>query len=101
MAPGQSAALRFPGVTHGNERLETDKDLEASGVAFDQKEFLTKAIAELRGAGPAAERAERLLHRYVPCGPTQAGPEQWTAWLKENEPYLFASDSGDYCWYVD
>jgi hypothetical protein len=21
--------------------------------------------------------------------------------LKTNEPYLFASDSGDYCWYID
>jgi hypothetical protein len=84
-----------------NQQLETDKDLEALGMAFDQKGFLVKAIAELRGGGPAAERADRLLHRYVPCGPAQGNPEQWTAWLNENELYLFASDSGDYRWYVD
>jgi hypothetical protein len=84
-----------------NQKLETDKDLEAFGIAFDQKDFMVKAIAELRAAGPAAERAARLLHRYVPCGPAQADPAQWTAWLKGNEPYLFASDSSDYCWYID
>jgi len=84
-----------------NQQLEMDKDLEAFGIAFDQKEFLFKAVADLRNGGPVANRAERLLHRYAPCGPAQAHPDAWTAWLKENEPYLFASDSGDYCWYVD
>jgi hypothetical protein len=84
-----------------NQQLELDTDLEAFGLAFDQREFLVKAIGALRETGPAAERAERLLHRYVPCGPAHASPEQWTAWLKETEPYLFASDSGDYCWYID
>jgi hypothetical protein len=84
-----------------NQQLETDKELEAFGIGFDRTEFLTKAISALKDGGAAAERAERLLHRYAPCGPAQGGPEQWTKWLHENEPYLFASDSGDYCWYID
>jgi hypothetical protein len=55
----------------------------------------------LRGSAAEAERARRLLERYVPRGPKGGNADQWAAWWQDNRPYLFASDSGDYCWYID
>jgi hypothetical protein len=84
-----------------NQQLETDEDLLALGITFDQPEFFTRTIADLRAGGAAAERARQLLHRYAPSGPDQGGADEWAAWWKVNQPYLFASDAGDYCWYLD
>ena len=84
-----------------NQKLVIDEDLKALSVAFDQPEFFDKAIAALKGTPAEAERAARLLQRYVPCGPKQGGTEQWSEWWRANLPFLFASDSGDYRWYID
>jgi hypothetical protein len=84
-----------------NQQLELDQDLVALGIPFDEPEFLTRTIADLRAGGPAAEHAQRLLHRYVPCGPRQATVDDWATWWNAEHSYLFASDAGDYCWYLD
>jgi hypothetical protein len=85
-----------------SQRLEIDEDLKAVAVAFDQPAFFDKTLADLRSENAAvAARARRLLERYVPDGPLGAAGDAWTAWWKENQPFLFASDAGDYRWYVD
>ncbi|MBN9691789.1 MAG: hypothetical protein J0M24_16230 [Verrucomicrobia bacterium] len=83
------------------QKLELDSDLVALGVAFDQPEFFDRTIADLRANGTAAERAKRLLERYAPCGPKSGSPDQWANWWIENKPFAFASDAGDYRWYID
>jgi hypothetical protein len=87
---------------NGDQKLEIDEDLAAFGVPFDQPEFFDKTIAALRSDDVAqVERARRLLGRYVSIGPPNAGADEWAAWWTANRPYLFASDSSDYCWYID
>jgi len=83
------------------QELEFDEDLVALGVPFDEEDFFAKTIADLRGTGAAAERAQRLLQRYVPIGPNKGSADEWAAWWKSNQSYLFASDAGDYRWYID
>jgi hypothetical protein len=83
------------------QQLEIDEDLRAIDVTFDTQEFFTRTLADLRAGGSAGERALRLLHRYVPCGPTQTTPDAWANWWNAQRPYLFASDAGDYRWYID
>jgi hypothetical protein len=64
-------------------------------------EFLDKAIAALSDPQDTTS-ARKLLNRYVPEGAGKdASAETWRAWLKENQPYLFFSDTGGYRWYVD
>jgi len=94
----QNKAFLYPTTNH---QLEIDQDLVALGVSFDKSEFFDKAIAELGATGTAAEGARRLLERYCPAGPMNGTADQWAAWWRENKPYAFASDSGDYCWYID
>ena len=99
----EHAKFLHPDQSH---RLELDEDLVALGVGFDEPAFFEKTIADLRSANAAAAtRARRLLARYVPCGPPFAHgantADAWAAWWKENQPYLFASDAGDYRWYID
>jgi hypothetical protein len=84
-----------------NQKLEIDQDLVAIGTPFDSPDFFDKNIAALNAGGESANRAHQLLERYVPCGPKNGSAQQWSAWWNENKPYAFASDSGDYCWYVD
>ena len=84
-----------------NHKLQLDEDLQAIGTPFDQPEFFEKTLAGLRAGGKDAERASRLLRRYVETGPAGADAEQWNAWWNENRAYLFASDAGDYRWYID
>lgn len=83
------------------KKLKVDEDLKALQIPFDSPEFFDKAIANLRGGDKDADTARRLLERYVPCGPKNGTADQWSAWWQANQPYAFASDSGDYCWYVD
>jgi hypothetical protein len=94
----QNKAFLHPNTNH---QLELDEDLVALGVAFDRPEFFDRALAGLRAGGDTATRARRLLERYVPCGPRGGSADQWDAWWGENQSYAFASDSGDYCWYID
>jgi hypothetical protein len=101
MAQWADATAKFFYPDH-SQRLEIDEDLKAIAAAFDQPAFFDKALADLRSGNPAvAARARRLLERYVPDGPGGAGDDAWTAWWKENQPFVFASDAGDYRWYVD
>ncbi len=84
------------------QQLEIDEDLLVLGVPFDAPEFFERVLADLASADEAkAGRARRLLTRYVPSGPKDATAATWTAWWKENQPYAFGSDDGDYRWYVD
>lgn len=82
--------------------LEIDDDLVALGVKFDQPEFFDKVLADLSSKDRIpVERARRLLERYVPVGPDSADPDAWASWWKENQRFAFASDAGDYRWYID
>ena len=82
--------------------MEIDEDLVALGAAFDEPEFMDKAIADLSSSDDArAARAQRVLKRYVPCGPDSTDAKVWTAWWKEHHDFAFASDAGNYRWYID
>jgi hypothetical protein len=82
--------------------LEIDDDLEALGVSFDQLKFFDKVLADLRSNEKAvAVRALRLLQRYVPTGPNSDAADAWEMWWKVNQSFAFASDDGDYRWYID
>ncbi len=92
------------GFLHPNhdQVLEIDDDLAALGVKFDQPEFFDKVLADLRSEDRAiAGRAQRLLERYVPIGPRAGDSDAWASWWKENQRFAFASDAGDYRWYID
>ena len=74
----------------------------AAGVSFDQPQFFDKIFADLRSEDPALKgRARRLLERDVPNGPNGGDSDAWTSWWEENQRFAFASDSGDYRWYID
>ena len=94
----QNQSFLHPTTDH---KYELDADLVALGVPFDGPEFFDKTLAGLRSGEAAADRARRLLERYVAAGPKNGTPDQWAAWWQENKPYAFASDSSDYCWYID
>jgi hypothetical protein len=67
------------------------------GTAPDSSAFIPAAVERL-----AESDARELLSRYVPLGPgVDATAGDWRAWYRENEPYLFFSDSGGFRWYVD
>jgi hypothetical protein len=83
-------------------RLEVDEDAFALSAPIDRVEFFDRTVAALKGDGQEAQRAKSLLARYAPTetfGHDSAAA--WEKWLKENRPYLFFSDQGDYRWYVD
>ena len=86
----------------GAQRLTIDEDLVALNVPFDQPEFFAKVLPGLRATDTAArDRAVRLLKRYVPIGPEGGSADAWDLWWKENQAFSFASDAGDYRWYID
>jgi len=85
-----------------DQLLEIDDDLVASGVRFDHPEFFDKVLADLRSEDRVlVGRAERLLERYVPIGPSAGDPNLWASWWNENQRFAFSSDAGDYRWYID
>ena len=72
------------------------------GGKFLQPEFFDKSIADLRSEDSViVGRAQRLLERYVPIGPGFGDAIAWASWWKENQRFAFASDAGDYRWYID
>ncbi len=84
------------------QRLAIDEDLQALGLAFDEPAFFKTTLADLKAKDSIpVERAARLLHRYAPDGPNSNSADEWAKWWKDNEPYVFASDAGDYRWYID
>ena len=71
-------------------------------IAFDQPEFLEKGASRVAVRGRDRQASEvRLLRRYVPDSPRGDSADAWDTWWKENRAYLFASDAGDYRWYID
>jgi hypothetical protein len=42
-----------------------------------------------------------MPNRYVPTGPKLGNADIWVNWWHENQPYVFASDAGEYRWYID
>jgi hypothetical protein len=86
----------------GERRLAIDEDLAALSIGFDQPEFFEKTVAGLHSNDAAEKaRAVRLLRRYVPMGPKSDSADEWDRWRKESEAFVFASDAGDYRWYID
>jgi len=85
--------------------LEIDSDLKAIGVTFDDPTFPDTVVHLLGGTPEQRARGRLLASRYLPdlVKTDAAVPEgdSATAWLAENHAYLFASDSGDYRWYID
>jgi hypothetical protein len=83
-------------------KFEIDSDLLTIQMAFDDAKFLPAMVSEL--ASDDADRkalATRLLARYVPEAPQNATSSQLQSWCDENDPYLFATDLGDFRWYID
>ena len=69
-------------------------------MGFDDAKFLKTVVRQKSGTAEEQARAKRLAGRYVP--EMDLGSAASSAlWLKENERYLFASDEGDYRWYLD
>jgi hypothetical protein len=95
----RNRAFLHPGA---DLKLEVDPDALALGAPLDQFAFFEKVLTALRGGGEPARRATLLLARYAPADTTKlAGAAAWEQWFKENQPYLFFSDMGDYRWYID
>jgi len=86
-------------------KLLVDEDARALQIAPDKPEFFAKAIIALRESGERRERAQRLLNRFAPEGPTNAAPakaaHEWNAWWENHRDYLFFTEAGGYRWYVD
>jgi hypothetical protein len=82
-------------------KMVVDDDLAAWGIPFDSPDFFDKAVAGLRAGGKEAERAARLLARYVHNGPKDGGADAWASYWQDNQPFLFASDEGEFHWYLD
>lgn len=82
-------------------KMVLDDDLVAWEIPFDSPDFFDKAVAGLRAGGKDADRAARLLARYVQAGPKEGGADAWAAYWRENQPCLFANDEGEFLWYLD
>ncbi len=82
-------------------KLVVDVEAQTFGVSPLTLEFFDRCLAALEDGGSALQ-ASKLLDRYVPEGAGKgASAQAWRMWLKENQPYLFFSDTGGYRWYVD
>ena len=83
-------------------KLHLDADLRAWEVENDRLVLIARCIEGLAKGAAHAERARRLLGRYVPCGPTEgSSAAEWLEWFKENRTFLFFTDLGGYRWYID
>jgi hypothetical protein len=88
---------------HANKegKLAVDDEARSFGVGPATAQFIDKAAAALND-GERAPAARRLLARYAPDGPGgDSSADAWRTWCKENQPYLFFSDTGGYRWYLD
>jgi hypothetical protein len=83
-----------------DKQLELDPDLQGLNTTFDQPEFLDQLQRLFQGTPEEQAQAKRLADRYLPDLHPQTA-QALEAWLKENRPYLFPSDSSDYRWYID
>ena len=105
----QMDRLSYPNWLKGNlpfitcdtdGRLMVDANAKDLNILFEQPDFFTRAIANLRDSATAA-KARELLKRYAPDGPATGSVEEWTQWWETNRPYLFYSEAGSYRWYID
>jgi hypothetical protein len=96
----EHAQYFYPSQDH---RLGIDQVLHNLGIPFDCPEFFDAALDHLNSpAAQVVERGHRLLARYAPCGPVETASHQaWSQWYQDNSPYLFATDTGNYRWYID
>ena len=82
--------------------LRVDDDAKAINLYPGRREFFDRAIVDLGRPGREAERARRMLNRYVPEGPgPDAMGQAWADWWKANADYLFFGEAGGYRWYLD
>jgi hypothetical protein len=82
-------------------KLVVDEEAQTFGVSPLEQEFFDRCLGALEG-GSGTLQASKLLDRYAPEGPgKKASGQAWRTWLRENQPYLFFSDTGGYRWYVD
>ena len=95
---GEHRAFLHPGA---DLKLEVDEDARSLGVPIDRLELFEKTVTALGAGNEQAARATRLLGRYAPTEAAAMDSPSWPAWFRENRPYLFFSDQGDYRWYVD
>ena len=83
-----------------NMKLELDEDALALKAPIDRVEFFDHLVQAL--SSNQKDVAKRLLARYAPAGTeSNDSAEFWQQWIRENRPYLFFSDQGDYRWYID
>jgi hypothetical protein len=75
---------------------------EQTNFGTTESEFFDRVLADLRSMDKSAKaRVIRLVKRYVPTGPQGDSADAWDQWWKENQSFAFASDAGDYRWYID
>lgn len=83
-------------------KLIVDPDISPGSVANRDVVFVEYCVRALTEKGETADRARRLLARYVPTGPkAEASAETWATWFDEHRPYLFFTDLGGYVWLID
>ena len=80
-------------------RFTVDRLAEAWKIPNHRKEFLERAIEELK-KGRDADVALRALERYTAQN-LGSSPEAWETWYEENEDYLFFSDSQGFVFLID
>jgi hypothetical protein len=81
--------------------LEVDEEAKAFETPPSQIKFFEVAVAAMASGGADAQRAAKLLKRYVPLGPDGESQAEWRQWVAENRAYLFFSEAGGYRWYLD
>jgi hypothetical protein len=77
--------------------FRVDEDCKALGIPNRDARILDRCVAMLEGGGDA-ERARRILARYVPERLETA--KNWRAWLDKHRARLFFTDTGGYVWRV-
>lgn len=82
-------------------KLTLDETARDFGTPPNEQAFFAATIAALGGEGEKAGQARELLLRYAPYGPKDGSADDWKRWWNENRAYLFFSDTGGYCWYID
>lgn len=86
-------------ITGEPQVLGVDQTLLQAGITYDSAEFLSLVQTGLCSAQP--QIAARLLATYLPDCPTNLPPAEQAAWIERHRGVLFATDLGNYRWYVD
>lgn len=86
-------------ITGNPQVLGVDEDLLRAGITYDSAEFLTLVQTSLRSGQPHS--AARLVATYLPDCPAGLTPVEQAGWIERHRGVLFATDRGNYRWYVD